>query len=67
MPADQHLRRLRPVGGGARLCHAPNGPFQHTKLTQDVASLNFSGEPLNLWAGPLSVAFGGEYRHEFYA
>ena len=43
-----------------------NGPFQHTKLTQDVASLNFSGEPLELWAGPLSVAFGGEYRREFY-
>ncbi|MFA6112478.1 MAG: TonB-dependent receptor [Sphingomonas sp.] len=42
------------------------GPFQHTKLTQDVVSLNFSGQPLNLWAGPLSVAFGGEYRHEFY-
>lgn len=43
-----------------------NGPFQHTKLTQDVVSLNFSGEPLELWAGPLSVAFGGEYRREFY-
>ncbi|WP_406701403.1 TonB-dependent receptor plug domain-containing protein [Sphingomonas caeni] len=43
-----------------------NGPFQHTKLTQDVASINFSGEPLNLWAGPLSVAFGGEYRREYY-
>lgn len=43
-----------------------NGPFQHTKLTQDVVSLNFSGQPLDLWAGPLSVAFGGEYRHEFY-
>ncbi len=43
-----------------------NGPLQRTKLTQDVASLNFSGEPLNLWAGPLSVAFGGEYRREFY-
>ncbi len=43
-----------------------NGPFQHTKLTQDVASVNFSGEPVNLWAGPLSVAFGGEYRHEYY-
>lgn len=43
-----------------------NGPFQHTRLTQDVASLNFSGEPLNLWAGPLSVAFGGEYRKEYY-
>ncbi|WP_443030352.1 TonB-dependent receptor plug domain-containing protein [Sphingomonas sp. ZT3P38] len=43
-----------------------NGPFQHTKLTQDVASLNFSGQPVDLWAGPLSVAFGGEYRREFY-
>jgi iron complex outermembrane recepter protein len=43
-----------------------NGPFQHTKLTQDVASINFSGNLIDLWAGPLSVAFGGEYRHEFY-
>jgi hypothetical protein len=66
MPADQHLWRFRPVLGSARLRYAPSGPFQHTRLTQDVASINFSGEPLNLWAGPLSVAFGGEYRHEFY-
>jgi outer membrane receptor protein involved in Fe transport len=43
-----------------------NGPFQHTKLTQDVVSLNISGNPLELWAGPVSVAFGGEYRREFY-
>ncbi|MEZ0244110.1 MAG: TonB-dependent receptor plug domain-containing protein, partial [Sphingomonas sp.] len=43
-----------------------NGPFQHTTLTQDVASVNFSGEPFELWAGPLSVAFGGEYRKEYY-
>ncbi|MCI4591770.1 TonB-dependent receptor [Sphingobium sp. BYY-5] len=43
-----------------------NGPFQHTKLTQDVASLNFSGNPFDLWAGPVSIAFGGEYRREFY-
>jgi outer membrane receptor protein involved in Fe transport len=43
-----------------------NGPFQHTKLTQDVASLAFSGEPFSLWAGPVSLAFGGEYRREFY-
>jgi outer membrane receptor protein involved in Fe transport len=43
-----------------------NGPFQHTKLTQDVVSVNFSGQPLKFWAGPLSVAFGGEYRREFY-
>ncbi|HAF43248.1 MAG TPA: TonB-dependent receptor [Sphingobium sp.] len=43
-----------------------NGPFQHTRQTQDVASLNFSGNPFELWAGPVSVAFGGEYRREFY-
>lgn len=43
-----------------------NGPFQHTKLTQDVASVNISGDIFDLWAGPLSLAFGGEYRHEYY-
>jgi outer membrane receptor protein involved in Fe transport len=43
-----------------------NGPFQRLRMTQDVASLNFSGTPINLWAGPLSVAFGAEYRREFY-
>ncbi|MEG3165494.1 TonB-dependent receptor [Sphingomonas sp. PB2P19] len=43
-----------------------NGPLQRTKLTQDVASLNVSGEPLDLWAGPLAIAFGGEYRREYY-
>ena len=43
-----------------------NGPFQHTKLTQDVVSANVSGNPFDLWAGPVSVAFGGEYRREYY-
>ena len=43
-----------------------NGPFQHTRQTENAASLSFSGEPVNLWAGPLSVAFGGEYRREAY-
>lgn len=42
------------------------GPFQRLRMTQDVASLNFSGAPVDLWAGPLSVAFGAEYRREFY-
>ncbi|WP_088185057.1 TonB-dependent receptor domain-containing protein [Sphingobium sp. Z007] len=50
----------------AYVAPSENGPFQHTKLTQDVASLNFSGNPFELWAGPVSVAFGGEYRREFY-
>ena len=43
-----------------------NGPFQHTRQTQDAASFSVSGEPLSLWAGPVSVAAGGEYRREFY-
>ncbi len=43
-----------------------NGPFQHTKLTQDVLSANLSGNLVDLWAGPLSLAIGGEYRREFY-
>lgn len=43
-----------------------HGPFQHTQQTEDVASLSFSGEPFSLWAGPVSLAFGGEYRREFY-
>ncbi|MDE1916842.1 MAG: TonB-dependent receptor [Sphingomonadales bacterium] len=42
------------------------GPYQSTTQTQDVASINFSGSPVNLWAGPLSIAFGGEFRHEWY-
>ncbi len=44
-----------------------NGPYQHTRQTQDVASFSVSGEPLQLPAGPLALAFGGEYRHEFYS
>jgi len=43
-----------------------NGPFQRTRQTQDVASATFSGSPFELWAGPLSVAFGAEWRHEYY-
>ena len=49
----------------AYIDHSP-GPFQHTHQTEDAASLAINGEPLNLWAGPLSVAFGGEWRKEYY-
>ena len=43
-----------------------NGPFQHTRQAQDAASVSVSGEPFALPAGPVSVAFGAEYRNEFY-
>lgn len=42
------------------------GPFQHTHQTEDALSIAVNGEPFGLWAGPVSVAFGGEYRREFY-
>ena len=43
-----------------------NGPFQRMRITQDVASANFSGSPFGLWAGPVSFAFGAEWRREYY-
>lgn len=43
-----------------------NGPFQHTRQTQDVVSANLSGDPFATWAGPVSVAMGAEWRREFY-
>ncbi|OON63184.1 TonB-dependent receptor [Massilia sp. KIM] len=42
------------------------GPRQHTESTQDVASINFNGEIHEGWAGPISMAFGAEYRREWY-
>ena len=43
-----------------------HSPYQHSRQRQDVVSLNFSGSPIDLWAGPLSIAFGGEWRKEAY-
>lgn len=33
-------------------------------LSMDNAAVNFSGDLLEGWAGPISLAFGAEYRHE---
>jgi outer membrane receptor protein involved in Fe transport len=43
-----------------------NGPFQHTRQTQDAAAASISGTPIDLWAGPLAIAMGVEYRREAY-
>ncbi|MFZ3482734.1 TonB-dependent receptor domain-containing protein [Sphingomonas sp. 3-13AW] len=55
-----------PSESARRYVQPENGPFQRMRLTQDAASISFSGTPFELWAGPLAVAFGGEYRHEYY-
>jgi iron complex outermembrane receptor protein len=36
-----------------------------TFTSQKLAGLNVSGEPVELWAGPLGVAVGMEYREEY--
>ncbi|MEH3108210.1 MAG: TonB-dependent receptor [Sphingomonas fennica] len=37
---------------------------QDTRLTQQVAALTLRGDLIDLWAGPLSFATGGEYRRD---
>jgi iron complex outermembrane recepter protein len=43
-----------------------NGPHQHSRQRQTVASFAVNGEPFSLWAGPVAVAFGAEARKEQY-
>ncbi|MEP9400519.1 TonB-dependent receptor plug domain-containing protein [Sphingomonas sp. VNH70] len=43
-----------------------NGPFQRVRQTETAFSGSISGNPVDLWAGPLSVAAGVEYRREAY-
>lgn len=38
--------------------------IDHINITQDVVALTVNGEPFTSWAGPVQVAFGGEYRKE---
>jgi len=35
-----------------------------SRITQSVASASIQGEPFSTWAGPVSIAVGGEYRRE---
>lgn len=54
-------------GAGALVYVLPAyGPQQHSRQTQDVASFNLNGEPFSLWAGPVALATGLEYRKESY-
>jgi outer membrane receptor protein involved in Fe transport len=38
--------------------------WQTLAITQHVLAANLRGEPFSTWAGPVSFAVGGEYRHE---
>jgi outer membrane receptor protein involved in Fe transport len=36
----------------------------HQRQTQDLYAANLRGNPFSTWAGPVSIALGGEYRKE---
>jgi outer membrane receptor protein involved in Fe transport len=53
------------VASDAAIAYINGGdPYQKLALTQDAASISAQGQPFSTWAGPVSVAFGAEYRKE---
>jgi iron complex outermembrane receptor protein len=42
------------------------GPYQDSHQKEDAFSISASGAPINLWAGPLALAVGFEWRKEAY-
>ncbi|WOF43000.1 TonB-dependent receptor [Sphingopyxis indica] len=40
--------------------------LQRVTIKQDVVSASLQGEPFSTWAGPVSIALGGEWRRESY-
>jgi outer membrane receptor protein involved in Fe transport len=42
------------------------GPLMRQSMRQEAFSINFSGSPLELWAGKLAVAAGFDYREEAF-
>lgn len=58
---------LNPVDPAALAYVFPaNGPRQRSRQEEEVVSFNISGEPFSLWAGPVAIALGAEYRDESY-
>ena len=59
---------LNPFGSGspsaASINYVTGSLFYQVVNKEDVAAANLSGEPFSTWAGPVSIAIGGEYRRE---
>jgi iron complex outermembrane receptor protein len=52
------------VNGQAAHDYVSSTGYAMTVLTQDVFAASVTGEPVSTWAGPVSIAVGGEYRIE---
>jgi iron complex outermembrane receptor protein len=54
------------LASDAAIAYATGTAAQHIVLKQEVAAATITGEPFSLWAGPISLAAGAEYRTESY-
>jgi iron complex outermembrane recepter protein len=52
------------VNGTDALAYILGNPWRKQFFTQEVIAANLSGNPFSTWAGPVSVAMGGEHRTE---
>lgn len=52
------------VANPAAVQYVLGNPYRDQRFEQTVAGVNLSVEPFSTWAGPVSVAIGGEYRRE---
>jgi outer membrane receptor protein involved in Fe transport len=52
------------VASPAAIAYVKGTATQDLSLKQNVAAASISGEPFSLWAGPVSLAAGAEYRKE---
>jgi outer membrane receptor protein involved in Fe transport len=48
----------------AQLNYLTGTDWLHAKVKEDNAAINVSGEPFSIWAGPVSIATGAEWRNE---
>lgn len=52
------------VNSKAQIAYVTGNPYQHAHYEENVMSINITGEPFEIWAGPVSLAFGAEHRSE---
>ncbi len=52
------------VADAAAIRYVQGVATQELTLTQDVGAASISGDPFDIWAGPVSIALGAEYRKE---
>lgn len=52
------------VNSQAQIDYVTGDPYRRDVYKQNVVSINIAGEPFDIWAGPVSIAFGVEHRTE---